>query len=192
VRRAHHGGGANEAFREFEVQLALIDLATAAVTRLGSPGCYESASLSPDASFVATTRTIREGEPDEARRPVRVALEVRSVSGSPTGEAPSIVIEGRAPLVTWDPSHPSRLVWTEVAHGGRPGGDVLALEVPFTGPPSSLLHVDAAIRSLSFSPTGVLFVSEEAAGSPAATWVIARGGSSRRRIFRAGDSLPRR
>jgi dipeptidyl aminopeptidase/acylaminoacyl peptidase len=146
-------------------QLALVDVATGAVTRVGAPAVVSDVDLSPDGEHILV-RSIRKPYSyavtygrfaqdvevwDRAGKTTRLAqLPVADhvpIHGVPTGPR----------SFAWRPTEPATLVWAEALDGGDwkakvPARDkVLMLSAPFTGTPVEIARTEQRYNGIDWS-----------------------------------------
>lgn len=150
-------------------QLALVDVASGAITPLGKPGNYESVGPAPDGrhllvtsihrpySYVTThDRFPRDIEVWDAA--TRSSVVVHPIASRPLADR--VPIHG-VPLgprnVSWRATEPATLVWAEALDGGdwnvkAPARDrVLLLKAPFKAPPVEIIRTEQRFAGLSWS-----------------------------------------
>ena len=157
-------------------QLAEIDVATAAVRKIGGPGIYAGASPSPDGKYLLVNRI---------KRPFSYSLPYSGFARSTeiwtaTGElvktladlqpAENVPINGvpTGPRgANWQPLKPASLTYVEALDGGDTEKDVpfhdrvLSLAAPFAAEPKEILKTQNRFAGLTwFATPGMAFASE--------------------------------
>ncbi len=137
-------------------QLALVDSETLEVKKVGKPGVFLSAEMSPDGKYILV---IRLNKPYSHRVPYyyfartaeiwdREGNSVKTITDIPASEevARFGVAEGPRNF-SWQPLYDAKLVWVEALDGGDPMKDVpfhdsiRVLSSPFKGEPVEILKV---------------------------------------------------
>lgn len=148
------------------VQIALIDIQTGNVSRIGAPSLISSFSWSPDEQYLLVTRLMR---PFSYRVPASLftrKTEVWDKKGSVMKVIADLGISDEVPLqgvptgprsVEWQPLHGARLVWSEALDGGDPKAKVpfrdalMTLAAPFTASPSEVMKVQHRFTDLEWT-----------------------------------------
>ena len=157
-------------------QLASIDSRTGAATPIGQPGMIMSSEFSPDGQYIAVLRLAR---PFSYRVPysdfarscelwdargklVRTIAELPVADDVPTQGVPKGPRAGR-----WQELRDARFLWVEALDDGDPLKKVpyrdklLALDAPFTGPPSEVLKIQHRFSGLDHLATKDLVLLRE-------------------------------
>ena len=146
-------------------QLALVDVASGAVTRVGAPGVLSDVELAPDGRHILVT-SIRKPYPYSVTYG-RFAhdVEVWDRSGKATALAQSPVAEN-VPIHgvptgprdhSWRPTEPATLVWAEALDGGDwkvkvPARDkVLMQSAPFSSTPVEISRTEQRFEGIEWS-----------------------------------------
>jgi dipeptidyl aminopeptidase/acylaminoacyl peptidase len=144
-------------------QLALIDVATGAVTRIGKPDIYYELDVSPDSQnvLVHTVHKPYSYVTTFDRFPRDVSVWDRT--GKTTHQVASLPLFDRVPVhgvptgprdFDWRASEPATLVWAEALDGGDWNKKVLARDkimvqkAPFTTPPRELVKLEQRYAGL--------------------------------------------
>jgi len=137
-------------------QLALVNVATGAVTPLGKPANYESLGPAPDGKHILVTtihkpysyvttyeRFPKEVEAWDVSQPAHIS--VHTIASLPLADRVPIHGVPTGPRdFTWRPTDPATLIWAEALDGGDwnvevPNRDKLMLsKSPFSGPPAEI------------------------------------------------------
>lgn len=150
-------------------QLALISVATGAITTVGKPGMIIDQRPSPDGQHLLVS---------QVRRPFSYVLpfnnfprevEIWSRAGQMEYKVASLPMMERIPIggvstgprqLNWKPGEPAMLYWTEALDGGNPKEKVpnrerlFAIAAPFQGQPRELGLVEQRLSGLTWSADG--------------------------------------
>ena len=147
-------------------QLAVVDVATGALTRVGEPGLVLECETSPDGKFLLVTRLRR---PFSYRVPyfyfareiqvqeILTGAVVRTLASLPVSDEVPVqgVVKGPRD-VEWQPLHPAKLLWVEALDDGDPQRkvphreSVLSLAAPFAAPPTEVMRLAHRFRGAEF------------------------------------------
>lgn len=145
-------------------QPAFIDL-NGKVTKIGSPGIYDSFGPSPDGNYILVTKTVRPFSylfpyyrfPKKVEVWDKTGKVVRTVADVPLQDAlPAQGVQTGPRSVRWVPTEPATLMWAEALDGGDPRNKadfrdkLVTLTTPFNGSPSDLLKVQHRFQGNSF------------------------------------------
>ena len=156
-------------------QLALIDVASGAVTPVGKPGVYYELDVSPDSQnvLVGTIHKPYSYVTTFDRFPRDVAVWDRT--GKVVHAVASLPLFDRVPVhgvptgprdFDWRPTEPATLVWAEALDGGDwnqkvPARDKVMLQkAPFTTPPRELVKTEQRFAGLWWGQQGLAFLGE--------------------------------
>jgi len=146
-------------------QLAVVDVATGALTRVGEPGLVLECKSSPDGKFLLVTRLRR---PFSYRVPYFYfarEIQVQNLTGAVVRTLASLPVSDEVPVqgvvkgprdVEWQPLHPAKLLWVEALDEGDPQRkvpqreSVLTLAAPFVAPPTEVMRLAHRSRGFEF------------------------------------------
>ncbi len=146
-------------------QLAIVDVAKGALTRVGEPGLYLEAETSPDGKFLLVTRLRR---PFSYRVPYfyfaretqvlgATGALVRTLASLPVSdEVPVQGVAKGAREVAWQPLHPAKLLWVEALDEGDPQlkvpqrESILTLAAPFAARPAEVMRLVHRFRGFEY------------------------------------------
>jgi dipeptidyl aminopeptidase/acylaminoacyl peptidase len=159
----------------FTAQLALVNAATGARTRVGTPAIFERVDVSPGGEHLLVIRTVRPfsylvpsgGFPQEIEVWNTRGELVRSIAKLPSSEGvPIRGVRAGPRAVNWRPGTAATLVWAEALDGGDPRSKaerqdrVVALIAPFTAEPTELARLGKRYSGLVWDTQGVGFLGE--------------------------------
>ncbi len=160
-------------------QLALVDVSSSAIVRLGKPGNYDAVDPAPDGKHLLVTAihkpysyvTTYERFPrnievwDVSRRAQPV---VRNIASLPLADRVPIHGVPVGPRdFSWRATDPATLVWAEALDGGDwnvkvPERDkVLALKAPFTAPAVEIARTEQRFEGFAWSERGSMALLKE-------------------------------
>ena len=157
-------------------QLAIVDAATLSVTDVGPPDLYVGASASPDGRWLLVQRLRPPWSWRVSWWRFAREVEVWSRAGVRVATVASLPVADHVPIdgvptgprdVSWRPTSPATLTWTEALDGGDPRAKVphrdrlLQLSAPFAGKPATLLDATHRVVSLAFTERGSALVEED-------------------------------
>jgi dipeptidyl aminopeptidase/acylaminoacyl peptidase len=165
-------------------QLATIDVDTLKITRVGKPGIFTFASVSPDGKYMRLTRLKR---PYSYRVPASRFPRTTEIVELASGKTVKSISDIRQPQFTssngvptggrsheWNPLAPATLIWLEALDGGDSDSKakfrdrILSLEAPFDGEPKEVLKLAQRVSDVDFTTnTGELMITES---SPSRGW----------------------
>ena len=146
-------------------QLAKVDAATGAITRLGQPGLFEAVTPSPDGLNILVTREHRPFSYLHPAREFPKEVEIWNPSGAMVYKVASLPLPERVPLggvevgprqFHWIVNQPASLMWVEALDGGNPKEKVphrdrlLAIKSPFKGEPSEIFKTEQRFTGIQF------------------------------------------
>ena len=149
-------------------QMAVVDVASGSITKMGKPGIFDSVAVSPDQSYLLVERIKRPYSYalpasgfahsveiwDWEGRPVKVLADLPNEEGVPINGVP---IGPRN--VNWMTHKAATLIWTEALDGGDPKAEVpyrdryLALDPPFAAEPREVLKLKERAAGLNYLAT---------------------------------------
>lgn len=170
-------------------QLALVDVATGAVTRVGKPGIYTDVDAAPDGEhiLVETLRKPYSYVTTYGRFPHDV--EVWDKAGNVKRAVASLPLADRVPVhgvptgprsFSWRATEPATLIWAEALDGGDwkvkvPARDkVLMQKAPFTAPPVEIAKTEQRYSGISWGeqPTFALLREYDANRHWSRTFIV--------------------
>jgi dipeptidyl aminopeptidase/acylaminoacyl peptidase len=146
-------------------QLAVIDVATGEIRKVGKPGLFDSISSSAAAEYLLVERIKRPYSYALPASGFAHSIEVWNMDGSlvkviadlPTEEGVPINGVPKGPRnVNWMTHKPATLIWVEALDGGDPKATVpfrdryLTLDAPFVGEPKEILKLKERAAGLSY------------------------------------------
>jgi dipeptidyl aminopeptidase/acylaminoacyl peptidase len=146
-------------------QLAKVDAATGAITRLGQPGLLETVTPSPDGMNILVTREHRPFSYLHPAHEFPKEVEIWNPSGAMVYKVASLPLPARVPLggvesgprqFRWIANQPASLMWVEALDGGNPKEKVphrdrlLAIKAPFKGDPSEIFKTEQRFSGIEF------------------------------------------
>jgi len=157
-------------------QLALVDLSTGRIQKIGNPGIYIEFAFSPDMNFVLVLRIKRPFSYSVPYSGFARAYEIWDNQGNlvhlladlpPAEEVPINGVPTGPRSVGWMAHRPSALLWVEALDEGDPEKDVpfrdryLSLTSPFQQTPQEVLKLKERAAGLNyFSTSGLALASE--------------------------------
>jgi dipeptidyl aminopeptidase/acylaminoacyl peptidase len=146
-------------------QLARVDAATGAITRLGQPGLLETVTPSPDGMNILVTREHRPFSYLHPAHEFPKEVEIWNPSGTLVYKVASLPLPARVPLggvesgprqFRWIANQPASLMWVEALDGGNPKEKVphrdrlLAIKAPFKGEPVEIFKTEQRFSGIEF------------------------------------------
>ena len=146
-------------------QLAIVDVATNAVTRVGTPGIYTGVDVAPDGDHVLVETVKKPYSYVTTFDRFAHDVEIWDRSGKVTHAVASLPIADRVPVhgvptgprsFEWRATEPATLTWAEALDGGDwkakvPARDkVMTNKAPFTTPPVELLRTEQRFDGFSW------------------------------------------
>lgn len=157
-------------------QIALVDVMTGQVQKVGTPGIYASSSPSADFKYLLVTRITLPFSYSVPYFGFARSYEVWDMTGKqvklianlpPTEDVPMNGVPLGPRSVNWQALKPATLVWTEALDGGDPEksapyrDEVMVLTEPFSGEPREALKTQHRFAGLTwFASPGLAFASE--------------------------------
>jgi dipeptidyl aminopeptidase/acylaminoacyl peptidase len=159
----------------FTAQLVSIDYATLQATPIGKPVIFAAVSPAPDGKHLLVT-TLR--KPYSYLHPYSVfprEIEVWSTAGTVVQKVASKPLADNVPIegvetgprnITWRPTEPSTLMWSEALDGGDPRKKVpnrdhfMMLRIPATSPPVEVFKVEQRASGLQFGEGGMAMIGD--------------------------------
>jgi dipeptidyl aminopeptidase/acylaminoacyl peptidase len=157
-------------------QLALIDVATGSVKKLGRPGVFSSAAVSPAMNYILVNRVKRPYSYSVPYFEFAHAYEIWDLNGQaikvladlpPAEDVPINGVPKGPRNVEWIALKPATLVWAEALDEGDPEKDVpfrdrlMALPAPFAAEPAEVLKLKERSQGLDyFDVPGLALASE--------------------------------
>ena len=159
----------------FTGQLALVDGATGAVTKVGAPAVVDRADPAPGGGFILVVRTVR---PYSFLVPADLfpkSVEVWTVQGERVRTLAALPLADNIPArgvrdgpraVTWQPGVPATLVWAEAQDGGDPRTRVarqdriVRLAAPFTDVPLAFAQLEKRYGGILWDTAGLALLNE--------------------------------
>lgn len=150
-------------------QLAFLNIETGRIVKLGSPGLYLSAKVSPDGSYILVTKI---NPPYSHKVPYFLfakSVEIWDRTGKPIKLVASLSVQEEIPphgVATgpreflWQQLHPSKLLWLEALDDGDPLKEVpfrdklMSLSAPFTkeAVPHEIFKLTHRFSGIQFFP----------------------------------------
>jgi dipeptidyl aminopeptidase/acylaminoacyl peptidase len=159
----------------FTAQLTLVDAATGALTRLGSPAIFDRVSPAPGGEYVLIVKTARPYSylvPSDLF-PKQIELwnlkgdVVRALATLPLAEnVPARGVRAGPRALTWQPATPASLLWAEALDGGdsrtkvAQQDRVVRLAAPFVGEPTELARLQKRFAGLQWDAHGIALLGE--------------------------------
>ena len=159
----------------FTMQLARVDAASGAITKLGGPGLYDQADPAPGGEYLLVIRTLRPYSylVPSGFFPKKIEVwnlrgeVVREVADQPLAEGVPIrgVREGPR-AIAWRPGQPATLAWGEALDGGNPANKVphqdrlMTLAAPFTGAPAEVVRLEKRFQFISGDGRDLALIGE--------------------------------
>ncbi|HEX9279779.1 MAG TPA: hypothetical protein VF890_03990, partial [Gemmatimonadales bacterium] len=159
----------------FTGQLALVDAATGAVTKVGAPAVIDRADPAPGGGFILVVRTVR---PYSFLVPADLfpkSIELWTVQGERVRTLAALPLADNIPArgvrdgpraVTWQPGVPATLVWAEAQDGGDPRKQVarqdriVRLAAPFTDVPLAIAQLEKRYGGILWDTAGLALLNE--------------------------------
>lgn len=157
-------------------RLAVIDVSTGAVRKIGAPGIFSEASASSDVNFFLVDRIKRPYSYSVPANDFAHAYEIWDRNGALVKVLADLPVAEDVPMngvptgprnVDWMPLKPATLVWTEALDGGDPEKDVpfrdrlMTLPAPFAAEAAEVLKLKERTQGLNwFATPGQAFASE--------------------------------
>ena len=156
-------------------QLARVDAASGAVTKLGAPAVYLSVDAAPDAKHVLVTRLRKPYSYLHTANEFPREVEVLNAAGASVYTVAKLPLADRVPIggvvtgpraARWIPGSPATLVWTEALDGGNPKEKVphrdriLRYDVLAKSAPAELGKTEHRAMGVSFSADGLALVND--------------------------------
>lgn len=138
-------------------QLALVDVTTGAISRLGKPGVYGEFLRSPDGQYILVERIHRPYSYLHTYERFPKDVEIWSRTGDLVHKLASLPLADQVPIrgvpagarnYSWRPTEPAALLWAEALDGGDPRKQVphrdqiRTLKAPFTAKPTDLFKTE--------------------------------------------------
>jgi dipeptidyl aminopeptidase/acylaminoacyl peptidase len=148
-------------------QLAVVDITTGNVKKLGQPAIYDEARFSPNEAYLIIHRIKR---PFSFNVPYDLFAQTYELWGKEGNliktlvdkgimdEIPTMGVTTGPRSITWQRLYPARLIWAEALDGGDPMKKVpfrdklMCLDQPFTGEARELLQTQFRYRGLEYLP----------------------------------------
>jgi len=149
-------------------QLAVVDIGTGAINKIGKPGIVDSIAVSPDQSYLLVERIKRPYSYALPASGFAHSVEVWDMDGGLIKVLADLPAEEGVPIngvpkgprnVNWMTHNPATLIWTEALDGGDPKATVafrdhyLKLEAPFTAEPREILKLKERAAGISYFGT---------------------------------------
>jgi dipeptidyl aminopeptidase/acylaminoacyl peptidase len=157
-------------------QLAIVDAATGAVKKIGTPGVFSEFSPSPSMSHILVDRVKRPYSYSVPYSEFAHAYEIWDMDGRTVKVLADLPPAENVPIngvptgprnAEWMALKPATLVWTEALDGGNPEKDaafrdrLMALAAPFTAEPGEVLKLKERAQGLNFfDKPGLALASE--------------------------------
>ena len=157
-------------------QLAVVDIATGAVKKIGRPGIYLDTAVSPSMTYILVDRVKRPYSYSVPYPDFAHAYEIWDMAGAtvkvladlpPAEDVPINGVPKGPRDVEWMALKPATLVWTEALDGGDPEKDVpfrdrlVSLPAPFAGEPAEVIKLKERAQGLSYvNAPGLALASE--------------------------------
>jgi dipeptidyl aminopeptidase/acylaminoacyl peptidase len=195
LRNAH-----DEALYEyyFTSQLAFVNAATGVRTTVGTPGIFETASVSPDGRYLLVARQKRPFSRLVPLYSFTKTVEIWSRQGQLVRKIADLPLAENVPIngvptgprsYRWHPIDAATVVWTEALDGGdlRNAAShrdrLVALAAPFSGEPTEVARLEHRAAGVSWLESGTMLVSEfERATRKRRTWLI-EGTAAPRKVW---------
>ena len=144
-------------------QLAFVNIASGAVTRLGRPGIIASVDIAPDGNHLLVTQNHKPYSYLLAANSFPKEVEVWDRSGKLIHKVASLPLQDQIPIegvatgprnISWRPTQPATLVWVEALDGGDTRkkvalrDKVVMLKAPFDGQPVELVRTEHRFQGL--------------------------------------------
>jgi len=138
-------------------QLALVDAATGALTRIGAPGVLMDVDVAPDADHILVSKIVKPYSYVTTVGHFAHDVEIWNRAGKVTSVIAKLPVADRVPIAgvptgprdfAWRPTEPATLLWAEALDGGDwnvnvPARDkVMMQKAPFTSPPVELWKLE--------------------------------------------------
>jgi dipeptidyl aminopeptidase/acylaminoacyl peptidase len=161
-------------------QLALVDVATGQVTRLGAPGIFERVEPSPDGAHLLVSRKLLPAAASPEMDGSRASVEVWDAAGTVLRELAGLSLAPNVRGHRWHAMKPASVLWVEAAaheerSSTRRSDRVVVLEAPFAGPPSELFRLQHRFAGIDWmAESDLALVREyESRRRMVRTWLVA-------------------
>ncbi|MBV8759992.1 MAG: S9 family peptidase [Deltaproteobacteria bacterium] len=146
-------------------QLAFVDSATGAITRLGQPAVFTDVGAAPDGEHILVTKIVKPYSYATTVGNFAHDVEIWDRAGKVTRVIAKLPVADRVPIhgvptgprdFQWRPTEPATLVWAEALDGGDwnvkvPSRDkVMTQKAPFTSAPTELLRMEQRFAGFSW------------------------------------------
>ena len=146
-------------------QMAIVDIGTGAVSKIGKPGIFDSISVSPAAEYLLVGRIKRPYSYALPADGFSHSIEVWDMAGGLVKAVADLPTEENVPLngvpkgprgVNWMTHKPATLIWTEALDEGDPKVTVpfrdhyLKLDAPFTAEPQEVFKLKERAAGLTY------------------------------------------
>jgi dipeptidyl aminopeptidase/acylaminoacyl peptidase len=195
------GSAHDEAVFEYYAtsQLAYVDAQTGQRTPVGPPGIYQTATASPDGTYLLVAAVKRpfswlvpyDDFPKSVEIWDRRGTPVKTIADLPLADTvPNSGVLPGPRSWRWHPVQPATVTWAEALDGGDPKAKVphrdrvLMLTAPFAGPPTELAKTEWRFAGLSFTDAGVgLLTENDRQTRGTRTWIIDAPGAAPRKLW---------
>jgi dipeptidyl aminopeptidase/acylaminoacyl peptidase len=149
-------------------QTAFVDAVTGDVREVGTPGLFDSISVSPDLKYLLVSRIKRPYSYALPADGFAHSMEIWDMDGGLVKVLADLPTEENVPIngvptgpraINWMTHKPATLVWTEALDGGDPKKDApfrdryLALDAPFAAEPQELFKLKERAAGLQYFAT---------------------------------------
>ncbi len=158
-------------------ELMIVDPATGHINVIGKPAIYTEAEFSPDGEYILIERLIGPWSHEVAWWRFATEIEVWNNKGEFVANIASLPLANQVPvhgvtsgprLVSWRPTAPHTLYWTEAIDGGNPRAKVshrdklMSIDAPFTAEPREIFRAEHRILtwSIAWGEGGMLILSQ--------------------------------
>ncbi|MGB9605833.1 MAG: alpha/beta hydrolase family protein, partial [Bryobacteraceae bacterium] len=157
----------------FTAQLAVADVASGKIAKIGQPGIFQTALPSPDGSFLLVARVHRPYSYLYPDRHFPKEVEVWDRQGRVIYKLASVPLADAVPTdgvptgprqYSWRPNEPATLVWLEALDGGDPRRKVphrdrvMMLKAPFASAPVEIVRTEHRAMGLEWGAAGGLLL----------------------------------
>lgn len=159
----------------FTSQLALVDVVSGAVTKIGRPAIFLSAQLSPDDNYVLVTRVRKPFSYQVPQQSFPRTTEVWNMNGEVARLIAEYPLDDDRPTgyvtplprsASWRANEPATLIWVRALDEGNPRNkadfrdEVLMQRAPFNGQVAAIAKLQQRYRGIAWTQDGLAFVDD--------------------------------
>ena len=156
-------------------QLAFVDTTNGRVTNLGTPGLFQTLSISPDGTHFLVVRLQKPYSYLFTHRSFPRMVEIWDRSATVEHTVARISLQENVPIggvatdprsYSWIPTESATMLWAEALDGGDPKSEVThrdslkTLAAPFSGSPTELFKTENRYRGIQWLQDGRAMVTE--------------------------------